>query len=227
MALNAKRVLGYGCLSVLTAPLWVPVAFVAYIGAKVTRFAFKHATPVATGLAIAGLATYAGCHYREPIARTASAIVERVAASEEPSDLERRVQEAPAQKPALSLSMIDEPDTAYYFVREGETLGRIAATATGNPSNYLAIARASRLADPDDVAVGTLLRIPQHLCVRAVPGLYDKVPSLNSLVLPAAVTISQRFGPKAQEVIAVNRALGLSYQDAFAYPTGERVVWFP
>ena len=203
MALNTKKIIGYGCLGVIAAPVVVPLAFVAYVGTKATRFAFKHATPVAFALALGGVATYAGCHYKEPI-------IAAVHEMQHQGGLERRVQ---APVPASSVPdattdrsnrgpvpLLDEPDTAYYYVREGETLGQIAARTTNDPRNYVAIAAASRISNPDDVAVGTLLRIPQHLCSHAVPGLYDKVPALESRLLPGSVTISAMFGARRMPV---------------------------
>jgi len=256
MTATLRRTLLYGCVGVLTAPLWVPVAFIGYVGAKATRFAFRHATPVAFTLAIAGVATYTGCHYREPIGRATSAFAERLAHNDEPtatratetavsrqapapSGLERIVTTSPPMAPVTpaprapppsaraALPFLDEPGVAYYFVKSGDTLARISAQVTGDPGRYRAIAHANRIPDPDDVIVGTLLRIPQPWCRAGVAGLYDRVPALNSLVLPGSATITELFGAKAADVIALNRSLGLAYEDAFPYAQGERVVWFP
>lgn len=256
MTKTVRRAIGYGCVGIITAPIWVPIAFVGYIGAKATRFAFRHATPVAFALGIAGIAMYTGCHYRAPMQHAASAFVERLAKNDEqrtqqlPSaaaapvptnaaGLERIVTTSPPIVPVTpaprasppsaraALPILDEPGVAYYFVKPGETLSRISERITGDPGRYRAIARENRILDPDDVSAGTLLRIPEPWCRPGVIGLYDRVPALNSLVLPGSATITEMFGPKAQEVIALNRSLGLAYEDAFSYPNGERVVWFP
>ncbi len=256
MTTTLRRVMGYGCVGLLTAPIWVPIAFVGYVGAKATRFAFRHATPVAFALGIGGVAAYAGCHYRAPIQHAASAFVERLAKNDElrtqqlpnaaiapvptnAAGLERIVTASPPIEPVTpaprasppraraTLPILDEPGVAYYFVKPGETLSRISERVTGDPDRFRAIARENRIADPDDVSAGTLLRIPASWCRAGVVGLYDRVPALNSLVLPGSATITEMFGPKAQEVIALNRSLGLAYEDVFPYPRGERVVWFP
>jgi len=225
MTFDTKKMLSYGALAVVTAPLWVPAAFVGYVGLKVTRFAFRNATPVAFVLGIGGILAYTGCHHREKVAT----VLERVTADTTSpvvaaTPLEERVVSGPSLAPAAG--MVDEPGYAYRYVRNGETLGRIAAEATGNPSLYREIARENKLWNPDNVAVGTLLRIPDRWCRTGAPNVYNRVPSLNSMILPGNAKISDMFGEKTAEVLAINRALGLSYADSYPYPSGERVVWF-
>ncbi len=222
MTFTPKKVFGYGALAVMTAPLWIPAAFVGYVGLKATRFAFRHATPVAFALGIGGVLGYMGCHHREKVA----SVLERVSADAAPSQVAAPLEERVSGPTLAPTRMVDEPGYAYRYVRDGETLGRIAAEVTGNGSLYREIARENQLWNPDDVAVGTLLRIPDRLCRRDAPNLYDRVPSLNSMTLPGSAKISEMFGEKTAEVLAINRALGLSYSDAYPYSSGERVVWF-
>ena len=221
MTRTTKRMLGYGCLGVATAPLWVPLAFAAYIGAKMTRFAFRHATPVAIALGITGVITYEGCQHREYIT---AAVRRTVAEAQKHQSLEEITRDRRQEAGTTAVPMLDEAGVAYHYISEGETLGGIAARVTGDAGDYRIIARENHIPDPDNVAVGTLLRIPDRLCRYATPRLYDRVPSLNSVVIPAGAMITDLFGERAGEVLALNQVLGLRYGDAV--PAGERVVWF-
>ena len=71
----------------------------------------------------------------------------------------------PYEEPADSTPQVREespPVTGAYVVKSGDTLSHIAETIFGDSRRYLDLYRANRdvLADPDDLPVGTTLRLP-------------------------------------------------------------------
>jgi nucleoid-associated protein YgaU len=49
---------------------------------------------------------------------------------------------------------------APYVVQDGDSLSRIAARQLGNSGRYLEIAKLNGLKDPDNLTVGTQLKMP-------------------------------------------------------------------
>jgi len=56
-----------------------------------------------------------------------------------------------------------------------------------------------------------------------LPGIYTQVPNLESVILGNTVTLKNYFGKNAENVIELNKSLGLDYKNMYE---GERVVWY-
>jgi hypothetical protein len=87
------KLLAYGTIAVVTAPIWVPVAFVGYVGYKVARWSFRHPNIAASTLVAAGLLWYAtqSSHVRRGVRETLSRAVQ---SSQKVKSLEEDLKEA-------------------------------------------------------------------------------------------------------------------------------------
>jgi hypothetical protein len=59
--MGAAKMIGYAALGAITAPVWVPLAFIGYVGYKAARFAFRNPKTTLASIGLAGLMWYAGC----------------------------------------------------------------------------------------------------------------------------------------------------------------------
>ncbi len=130
--------------------------------------------------------------------------------------------------PPAPLEKIEDPAFFFYYVKMDETLEGIARKV-GTPGAYHTIARDNGVDDPRKLITGQLLRVRREYCTKHNDDVYEQVPKLKSTVLSGQFTISESCEPKPQcgpEILALNRRLGLDYNDDFRYKHGERVVYF-
>lgn len=93
-----RNVFAYAALGVLTAPLWIPVTFAAYLGYKTTRYAFQNPKIAAAGLALAGLTWYAGCQNTVTTVSKGAQKVVQTYRTHQASKLEQKLQQERVEK---------------------------------------------------------------------------------------------------------------------------------
>jgi hypothetical protein len=123
------------------------------------------------------------------------------------------------------LEQISDPEFNFYYIKPGDTLTRISRRVSGTPDNYGIIVRDNGIADERSVLAGQLLRLRKELCMNNADGVYSRIPRLKSVILPGSVAISEYFDDGAK-VLALNRSLGLMYNDRFPITNGARVVYY-
>lgn len=231
-----SRLIGLGILGCLAAPVVVPVAWMYRVGYEFARVAFRYPKTTAAAVALSGLLWHNGCPAK--VAQELPALASRSKERLQASLLEKRVQGAAVAPPAspphprkeacsdcgLAQQMLEDPDFNFYYVKPGETLSGIAQRISGSTAASQYLAEDNLIAQPHTMPAGTLLRVRKSLCTRYVPGVYARVPALESVVLPGNVPISSYFGPRAQEVFQMNKALGLDYGETS--PLRSRVVYY-
>jgi ElaB/YqjD/DUF883 family membrane-anchored ribosome-binding protein len=226
----------------VASPVLAAVSFVYYVGYRSTKWAFEHPkTTVALGAGV-GLLWYAGStqmhdrvHEFATMLRGRNTLEQRLADAERVQSwqqkhiqqLESTLEEykrMPVQqeKPALAST---DMQFNFYYVRMGESLGVIAHKVSGDPAAYATLVQDNGILDASQILAGQLLKVRKVLCKRDVEGLYAQIPSLQSVVLPGTVRISERFS-NYEEVLDLNRKLGLFYRDEFPHKRGSRVVYY-
>jgi hypothetical protein len=269
----SKNVLAYATLGVLTAPIWIPLAFVGYLGYKASKFAFANPKTAAAGIALAGLTWYAGCQNTVNTVTTSAQKVVETYRSYQTSQLEQKLEservtriaaetkaqeyrqlaqqyarpasttppvptkqaERPPENVSKTVSesprtvqVVTDPDFAFYFMKTGDTLDRVAAKI-GTPSAASLIAQDNGIADSRKVLAGQLLKIRRQSITRTNPDVYEQIPILRSSVVPGNMSISQacQYNQECMtNVFTVSRQLGLNYTDEFPYKQGARVVYY-
>ncbi|GHJ50110.1 hypothetical protein Cs7R123_74520 [Catellatospora sp. TT07R-123] len=67
---------------------------------------------------------------------------------------------APAAKPAAATTKAKQAQERTYRVKAGDTLWDIAANYYGDGRQYMKIAKANNIADPNQIDIGWVLKIP-------------------------------------------------------------------
>jgi hypothetical protein len=226
---SLKKTIWYGVGVAATAPIWAPIAFVTYVSYKTLRFAFRHPVPVTLAIGLGGATTYVGCHSQD---RAISVVREVLNTTQRhrSQELEEKLAAALTEQERLRVAKPVQPTRsetpfAFYFVKEKETLTQVAARITLNPHEYTQIAAESGIPDPNRVTTGQLLRIRKEHCQGDMTDVFSQIPPLHSAILSGSERISDRFGDRTTQILALNRKLGLEYQDTFN-PTGSRIVYY-
>lgn len=207
----------YGIAGAVTAPLWIPAIIGGYLVGStilgVTKFVSKHPKATLAGLALAGFLAYSSCWKGNLEDRIHAPAVQEVGMVSD------------SNVPQHEIRIHEEQGYSFYYVQIDDTLSRIAGEVMGDGGKYRTIMRDNGIDDPRDLTAGMLLRLRSSGCV---PGarVYTRVPDLKWVDLPGTISIREHFGGYAEEVIAINAALGLDYSGHFPYPNGSRIVYY-
>jgi hypothetical protein len=94
-----------------------------------------------------------------------------------------------------------------YTVQRGDTLGKIARQLYGDPARYTLIVEANRIPDPDRLAVGQRLIIPDLIATPEVAGTVDTRGPTPVLQIPFIELSLRRLEPLHAAVRSRGRAL--------------------
>ncbi|MBR9701221.1 LysM peptidoglycan-binding domain-containing protein [Candidatus Woesearchaeota archaeon] len=219
-----------GSLALITAPAWLPIALAGYLigytAVQTSRFVFKHPGWTIGALGIAGIIAYDSTPERMALRNPPPIIQEVVTPAPEIVEPPQMVSPPKIIPPEIpKMGIIKEEGTVYYHVRQDDTLLGIASEQLGNPALYTQIMEKNGITDSRKLITGTRLRIPEELCGPCV-GTYRQVPELTPITIPGSENISERF-ENLEDILSINKALGLDYTDKFTYSRGERIVWVP
>lgn len=247
-----RKLIGYTAAAIITAPVWVPLAFATYMGYKATRFAFKYPKTTVAAWTAAGFFWYASSHHgaewrastRQFLAQTFTnaerrkvseleALLqqersEHVRTAQALREVQKHVPEGNARIPEKIRVLVD-PNFYFYYVKGDDTLEKIAYGVGGSSDDAQTIAEDNGLIDSRDLVVGALLKLRKDVCRVQNPAVYEKVPLLHAVIIPGNQTISgflQTTPDQTRHILELNAHLGLNYEDSFPYKNGARTVYY-
>jgi hypothetical protein len=241
--IKMRKLLGYGAAALITAPVWVPLTFLTYIGYKATRFAFKYPKTTVASCALTGLLWYASTNPdiqkmgKETVLQMTTQkaapinLEERIAYAEPqapPTDIKPQPASTPEVK-ASEVRILQDPQFHFYYVKMGDTLEHISYAMSGTPAYATILAQDNKITNSRQLLAGALLKVRNELYRTQNPEFHVQVPFLNSVVIPGNQRISTFFQTspaETQHILELNSHLGLKYADEFPYKTGARIVYY-
>jgi hypothetical protein len=238
-----RKLLGYGAAAFITAPVWVPLTFLTYIGYKATRFAFKYPKTTVASCALTGLLWYAGTS-SEIQKMGKEMVLQSMTQKAAPTNLEERIAYAKPQAPTPEVKpqaapapevktpevrALHDPQFHFYYVKMGDTLEHISYAMSGTPTYAAILAQDNKITDSRQLLTGALLKVRNELYRTQNPEFHEQVPLLNSVVIPGDQRIStflQASPIETQHILELNSHLGLKYTDEFPYRKGARIVYY-
>jgi hypothetical protein len=217
-----RKLIGYGIAAFITAPVWVPLAFLTYIGYKSTKFAFQYPKTTVAGCALTGLLWYASSDRGNDFRNTTSQVIHKtVSYVNEHASLEHRI------APSLSSpKAISHPQFDFYYVKPDDTLEKIAQHIGGNQA-YANVLKQDNTSIAQPLVPGTLLKIRKGIHITKSLQVHQNVPELHAAVIPANQSISvflQTTPLRTEHILKLNAHLGLAYTDS--YSKGPRIVYY-